>query len=180
MAGPHDRIEPDPLPFPPGEPPATMLPPNGIPPDGFEFLGAKRTVGGWLHPCPHCCQGWTVLAPAGDGYAIDLRAGCTRQCDPALIHRWHQLRNGILPEPDKPDERARRYARAVIRNALTDVAAGREPLRRARMAGSYCDAAGYDRLDLARRLVRVAGSRCSLEQIHAAVLEGAARPGRLP
>jgi hypothetical protein len=104
------RVELNPLPIVPGDPPATMLPPDGAPPDGLTFLGVRRTVGGWLYPCPHCCRGWTVLAPTEDGYAIDLRIGCSRHCDPALIHHWHQIRNGVMPDPSEADERGRRYA----------------------------------------------------------------------
>src|SRR4051794_33282706 len=97
-ARPDDRIAPDPLPFAVGEPPPHLLARDGVPPDGFTFLGAKRTVGGWFYPCPHCCRGWTVLVPAGAGYAIGLEVGCSRGCDPALIHLWHRLRNGELLE----------------------------------------------------------------------------------
>ena len=176
-ARPDGRLEPDPLPCAAGDPPATMLLPDGRPPDAFTFLAATRTRVGWLYPCPDCQQGWTVLVPAGDGYAIDLKVGCSRQCDPALIHRWHQIRNGVVPEPD---ERGQRYANAVVRSALAEIAAGQEPLRRARTAGSYADAAEHDRLDLARKLTQAAHGRVTLEQVHAAVLEGAARPGRLP
>jgi hypothetical protein len=179
-ARPDGRLKPDSPPFPPGDPPRHLLVRHGIPPDGLKFLGAKRTVNGWLYPCPHRCRGWTVLVPAGDGYAIGLEASCSCGCDPALIHRWHRIRNGVLLEPDEPDERGQRYAHAVIRNVLTAITAGKEPLRQARTAGSYCDAAGYDRLILARKLTQAAGGRASSEHIHAAVLEGAARPGRLP
>jgi hypothetical protein len=175
-----DVITPDPLPFPPGDPPRQLLARAGIPPDGFAFLGAKRTVAGWFYPCPHCCRGWTVLVPAGAGYRLGTEVGCSRGCDPALIHRWHRIRNGELLEPDEPDERGRRYAAGVIRNVLKEMPACHDPLRLTRRAGSYGDAAGYDRLTLARKLTRTAGGRASLEQIHAAVLEGAARPGRLP
>jgi hypothetical protein len=179
-ARPDGRLEPDSLPFATGDPPAAMLLPDGRPPDGLTFLGAKRTRVGWLYPCPDCCRGWTVLVPASDGYAIGLEAGCSRGCDPALIHRWHRLRSGELLEPDEPDERARRYAAGVIRNVLAEMPSCRDPLPRARKAGSYGDAAGYERATLTRKLAQAAGGRATLEQIHAAVLEGAAQPGRLP
>jgi hypothetical protein len=133
-----------------------------------------------FYPCAHCCRGWTVLIPSGAGYAIGLEAGCSRGCDPALIHRWHRIRNGELLEPDEPDERGRRYAAGVIRNVLVALPECRDPLPGARKAGSYADAAGHDRSTLARKLAQAVGGRATLEQIHAAVLEGAARPGRLP
>jgi hypothetical protein len=76
------QLEPDPLPVPAGEVPRHRLCPEGTPPDGFDFLGAKATVGGYMAPCPACQQGWCLLLPDGQpyGYSISLEHGCSHGC----------------------------------------------------------------------------------------------------
>lgn len=116
------NADPDPLPFEPGQPPAEVCCAAGTPPCGFEFLGAKATVLGWLLPCPCCCQGWCALLPSVTdpcGYELAMTAGCSRGCHPEDIAWWHIWRQGELPPAiEKPD----RQAIARIRGAVIEAA----------------------------------------------------------
>jgi hypothetical protein len=130
-------IEPDPLPFPPGEPPRRCRASSGVPPDGFEFLSAQRTTAGYFYPCPSCCQGWVLLVPSGHdpyGYEIGLSAGCSRGCDPDAIAHWQLIRLGEIPppEPVEETERSRRYIRGALRHALRRILEDTDPAVRLR------------------------------------------------
>src|SRR3954463_5846856 len=117
------RLEPDPLPLPDvGRPPHHRLCPEGTPPIGLEFLGAKATTGGYLLPCPCCVQGWALLVPTGEpcSYTVSLGHGCSRGCAGphiAWCHAWRCM--DLPPEPAVvPDEKGRRYAVAAVRNEM--------------------------------------------------------------
>jgi hypothetical protein len=141
-ARPDGRLEPDPLPFPAGDPPPEVLCEHGTPPDGFLWLGAKATVRCWLLPCPACCQGWVPLVPSATDerdYAIGP-IGCSRSCEHDAVARWHRLKTR-QPEAFQPDERERRYARKVIENTLVEAA--ERPKRAALACGQWCASAGF-------------------------------------
>ena len=140
-ARPDDRLEPDPLPFPPGDPPPELWCEHGTPPDGFIWLGAKASVRCWLLPCPACCRGWVPVVPSASDerdYAIGP-IGCTRGCSHHDVAAWHRLKIG-QPQPYQPDERARRYARRVIENRLDE--APDDPRRAAFVCARWCHCAG--------------------------------------
>jgi hypothetical protein len=141
-ARPDDRLEPDPLPFPPGEPPPELWSEHGTPPGGFTWLGAKATTRCWLYPCPACCQGWVPLVPsAADERDYEIGPiGCTRGCEHDAVVAWHRLKTR-QPEPFKPDAREIRYARRVIENKLVE--APERPRRIALACGQWCAAAGF-------------------------------------
>ena len=186
-----DRIEPDPLPFAPGDLEPERWAEDGLPPDGFTFLGARRTVGGWLMPCPICCAGWVPLVPAGDGYRLGVEVGCSRGCDDAAeMMRMHLLRLGELPtrEAVEPDERARRYATGAIRRILGSLPErpSQTQLRRAAFdAGSWLEA-GHLPADPVAKALLTAAVRAGLDlhplasKLAADVLAGRASPGRVP
>jgi hypothetical protein len=141
-ARPDDRIEPDPLPFPPGDPPPEVWCEYGTPPDGFLWLGAKATVRCWLYPCPACCAGWVPLVPSSaDERDYELGPiGCSRGCEHEAVARWHRLKTR-RHEPFQPDERERRYARRVIESRLSE--ASEKPRRTAIACGQWCASAGF-------------------------------------
>src|SRR3954466_947498 len=154
------RLEPDPLPLPDvGRPPRHRLCPEGTPPIGLEFLGVKATVGGYLMPCPCCVRGWALLVPTGEpySYSVSLGHGCSRGCAGHDIAWWHAWRCMDLPPVpiDPPDQRARRYGAAILRNELQRLrehppAAPLAVLKRAAyVGGQFLDTAGLDPTEMA-------------------------------
>src|SRR5690242_17475470 len=190
------RLEPDPLPLPGvGRPPRHRLCPEGTPPIGLEFLGAKATTGGYLLPCPACVQGWCLLVPDGQpyGYSISLQHGCSRGCAGPDIAWWHAWRcMDLPPEPAVvPDQKGRRYAVAAVRGEMRRLLELRpaDPVRGlsavAFKAGQFMAATGFDQDIILSDLLRVAAGlgaepaavRASLAQALAA---GQAKPRSAP
>ena len=162
---PH--LEPDPLPLPDvGRPPRHRLCPEGTPPIGLEFLGAKATLGGYLLPCPCCVQGWALLVPTGEpySYAVSLGHGCSRGCAGPDIAWWHAWR--CMDLPPEPAVVARREGPAVRggRGAERDAPApraqarrpGARPRRVAFKAGQFMAASGFTQETILADLLRVA------------------------
>lgn len=155
-------VEPDPLPCLPGEPPAAAWAESGLPPDGFSYLGARKTARAWLMPCPSCCRGWVPLAPDhhdATGYRIAVEVGCSAGCDdPGELTLMHFLRLGELPprEPVTADERAERYVRGAARHAARRIAQAADPARQlqreAFTLGGLAAGAGTDPAAVARAL----------------------------
>jgi hypothetical protein len=188
-------LDPDELPVPAGEPPRHRLCPQGAPPIGLEFLGARATIGGYLMPCPCCVRGWSLLVPDGTpyGYAIALTHGCSHGCEPEHIAWWQLWRSMEMPpEPEiATDERSRRYATAAMRGELRELLERRpaDPLpglaRLAYRAGQFTATAGFredaaldDLLGVAVGLgLAPAAARPRLAQALAA---GQARPRSIP
>lgn len=183
-------IEPDPPPFAPGQPPPITLSLAGTPPCGFEFLGAKPTVRGWLLPCPCCVQGWCALLPSDadpHGYELAAEAGCSRGCSPEDIAWWQAWRLGELPSqvPREPDRQARRYLAGAVRHAARRIVEAQDPLavlkREAFALGSLAAGTGADPAEIAHALgVAARHARLPAEPaaraIGAAVLAGTAQP----
>jgi hypothetical protein len=136
-ARPDDRLEPDPLPFPAGDPLPEVWCEHGTPPDGFLWLGAKATVRCWLYSCPACCAGWVPLVPSPtDERDYELGPiGCSRGCGHEAVARWHRFKTR-QHAPFQPDERERRYAHRVIEGKLADAA--EHPWRVATACGQWC------------------------------------------
>lgn len=186
------RIEPDPLPCLPGTPPAKMRRPDGRPPCGYTFMGAKATVDGYLLPCPLCWRGWVPLAPnrhEPDGYRLAVEVGCSRGCDDAAeMMRAHLLCLSKLSPPPPPSARERAYATACARRILRDLPA-RPSLPRLRSAahelGSWLEAGDLDEQAALAALLNAA-ARNGLDRTDAGPVLGAAlasgrlQPGRLP
>jgi hypothetical protein len=137
---------------------------------------------GWHIRCPSCLEGRVALDPELEdkfGYRLAPEP-CTAGCRPELIQWWHLWRLGELPPAPEPEERARRYALAVARGAIRDLAhvpPGRDQARaltRAAYRIGQAEAAGeLDRASIARALVR-AGVMLGLS---AEVAASAARKG---
>ena len=187
-------IEPDQLPFPSGEPLRHLQASSGVPPDGFEFLSAQRTTGGYFYPCPNNCPGWVVLVPSSSdpyGYEIGLSAGCSHGCDPAAIAYWQLLRLGEIPppEPVEETERSRRYVRGALRHAVRRILEDTNPAarlcREAFALGRLTAGAGVDPGSVAQALA-IATHAVGLPNEAAAslikkyLLAGMARPRGCP
>ena len=174
-------VEPDPLPFPEGEPErGEQWSPGGAPPTGIEFLGCRGTLECWLAPCPSCLRGWVAVVPDGTefGYRVAVETGCSRGCAPELVAWWEEWRMGQCPPPPPASETQRRYARGAVRRALGDALSGNDVLAAARDAGRYVAAAGLVPEHLAEAFARA--GKLPQPRVHAALLAGAATPGRLP
>lgn len=179
MTGP--LIEPGSLPFDEGLPErGEAWAPGGSPPAGLEFLGCRAALEAWLLPCPACLEGWVLIAPDGTrfGYRLAVETGCSAGCEPPLVAWWRAWRLGDLPPPEPPSERQRRYAHAAVRNALDDVLRGKDPIGRARDAGRFAEAAGFELQSLAAAFART--GRVQFHDVLASLLAGAATPARLP
>jgi hypothetical protein len=187
-----NRIEINLPPVQAGEPPRHLLTRSGIPPCGFEFLGAKATVKSWLLPCPACCLGWVPLMPDGtsDGYRLAAEIGCSVGCEAPAVFWWQAWRLGELlaREPAQADERAQRYARGALRRILGELPDRPTvpELRRAAFAAGRWLAAGDLPADPVARALLAAAARAGLDPIAVAnklaadLVAGCARPGRLP
>jgi hypothetical protein len=187
-------MEPDPLPFPLGEPPPRLRAQNGVPPDGFEYPGARSTSAGSLYPCPCCCRGWVLLVPSSHdpyGYEIGLSAGCSRGCDPTAIAWWQLLRLGEIPppEPVEETERSRRCIRGALRHAVRRILEDTDPparLRREAYAlGRLTTGAGVDPGAVAQALAIAAHAvglpnEAAASPIKKYLLAGMARPRGCP
>jgi hypothetical protein len=187
-------IEPDPLPFPLGEPPRRLQARDGAPPDGLEYLGARSTRGGWLYPCPSCCRGHVLLVPSENdpyGYEIGLSAGCSRGCDPAAIAWWQLVRLGEIPppEPAEETERSRHYVRGALRHAVHRILKDTDPAarlsREAYELGRLAASAGIDPEAIIQGLaviVNAAGlpAETAVATIQRNVRAGMGRPRRIP
>jgi hypothetical protein len=186
-----DRIEPDPLPFPAGEPErGEQWAPGGAPPAGLAFLGCQGTLEAWLAPCPCCCRGWVPVLPLGDAdpyaYRLAVEAGCSRGCEPPAVAWWHAWKMGDLPPPVPPDDRAERYARGAIRRLLAALPE-RPSLARLKAAafwaGQWLAAGRLPTEPVADALLHAAvraGLDEHVEALASAVTAGRAKPGRVP
>ncbi len=178
-----------------GEPPPDLWCRGRTPPIAeFVLMSARPSHLGWHVQCPCCLLGRVALDPElEDEFGYRLAAEpCTAGCEPELIQWWHLWRLGELPPPPEPEERARRYALAVAREAIRDLARvppGRDPVRElARAAyrvGQAEATGGLDRTSIARALVK-AGVMLGLSTEVAAdvarkgVCAGAAVPLQVP
>lgn len=191
---PDGLISPDPLPVLAGEPGPEGWAEDGRPPDGFTFLGARKTIAAWLLPCPICCCGWVPIVPdhrEDGGYRLGVEVGCSAGCDdPAEMMLMHLLRQGELPaqEPIEADERAARYAKGCLRRILGNLPPrpSHAQLRRAAYdAGRWLEA-GHLPADPVARALLSAAARAGHEpasiapKLAADVLAGRSRPGRMP
>ena len=174
-------IEPGPLPFDEGLPErGEQWVRGGAPPAGIEFLGAASTLRCWMQPCPVCLVGWVPVVPDDQrlAYRLAVEIGCSAGCDGPEVSWWHMWRMGILAPAEPPDERQRRYAYAAVRNALNDVLQGQDAVRRARDAGRFAEAAGFDLESLAAAFAKA--GKVPLQAVLPSLLTGAAAPARLP
>jgi hypothetical protein len=173
-----------------GDPPAITVCPEGTPPDAFDFPGAKRTKLGWVYRCPCCSRGVVILRPTGQPYTYTIyaQASCSgEQCPPELILWWQELHCGRLPGlVGEPDERARRYASAVLRRVLADMPERPSAVdlkRSAFKAGQWIEASGVV-VDQLAHSIMTAARRSGLGHLAGdlgdALTAGRAKPGRIP
>lgn len=186
----QSQVEPGPLPCDEGLPEwGEAWAPGGAPPAGLEFIGARPTLRGWMLPCPACLVGWVPIVPDGTrfGYRVAVELGCIDVsdgldrpggCEAPDVAWWHSWRMGVLPPREPPGDRQRRYAYAAVRNALDDVLQGKDPIGRARDAGRFAEAAGFDLQSLAAAFARA--GKVQLQDVLPSLLVGAATPARLP
>jgi hypothetical protein len=151
----------------------------------------KRSVAGWHISCPSCLDGRAALDPdPSDEFGYILAAEpCTRGCEPELVQWWHLWRSGELP-PElaaEPDQRAQRYARAVLRRIASDLQ--KQPtearLKRAAYdAGRWTAAGGIELTPIAGVLLASVAdtvpTATARKLVMANLTAGTARPARVP
>jgi hypothetical protein len=149
------------------------------------------SVAGWHILCPSCLDGRAALDPDPSdelGYILAAEP-CTRGCEPELIQWWHLWRSGELPPapPVEHDERAQRYAKAVLRRITADLKQQPSETRLKRAAydaGRWAAAGGIEPTPIAGALLAAVSSTVSIEVSRKLVASnftaGMARPARVP